>query len=240
MTNSRFQQGVFNTGFIAEEFPTGFKGAHLSDETKLRMYSIAVAFEFTKSARNKTISGQVELPLRANFENTSYRDLSVFDEGEWINFKLEQTAEGFAVSNEKQTIKLDGTINLVTKLFDGFVDGVQMIVQVAQEGGICQVKYSGCELKLKLVPSRLVQLVDLMPVKQAPDMSKYLLSPMPGLLVSIAVSEGQSIKAGQELAVVEAMKMENVMKAEQDGIVSKVHANIGESLTVDQILIEFE
>jgi propionyl-CoA carboxylase alpha chain len=63
---------------------------------------------------------------------------------------------------------------------------------------------------------------------------------MPGLLVSIAVSEGQSIKAGQELAVVEAMKMENVMKAEQDGVVSKVHANIGESLTVDQILIEFE
>lgn len=240
MTNSRFQQGVFNTGFIAEEFPTGFKGTQLSDETKLRMYSIAVAFEFTKLARNKTISGQVELPFRANFENTSYRDLSVFDEGEWINFKLEQTAEGFAVSNEKRTIKLDGTFNLVTKLFEGFVDGVQMIVQVEQEGGICQVKYNGCELKLKLVPSRLAQLVDLMPVKQAPDMSKYLLSPMPGLLVSIAVSEGQNIKAGQELAVVEAMKMENVMKAEQDGVVSKVHANIGESLTVDQILIEFE
>ena len=240
MTNSRFQQGVFNTGFIAEEFPTGFKGTQLSDEKKLRMYSIAVAFEFTKLARNKTISGQVELPLRANFENTSYRDLSVFDEGEWINFKLEQTAEGFAVSNEKRTVRLDGTFNLVTKLFDGFVDGVQMIVQVEQEGGICQVKYNGCELKLKLVPSRLAQLVDLMPVKQAPDMSKYLLSPMPGLLVSIAVSEGQNIKAGQELAVVEAMKMENVMKAEQDGVVSKVHANIGESLTVDQILIEFE
>ena len=240
MTNSRFQQGVFNTGFIAEEFPTGFKGTQLSDETKFRMYSIAVAFEFTKLARNKTISGQVELPFRANFENTSYRDLSVFDEGEWINFKLEQTAEGFAVSNEKRTIKLDGTFNLVTKLFEGFVDGVQMIVQVEQEGGICQVKYNGCELKLKLVPSRLAQLVDLMPVKQAPDMSKYLLSPMPGLLVSIAVSEGQNIKAGQELAVVEAMKMENVMKAEQDGVVSKVHANIGESLTVDQILIEFE
>ena len=240
MTNSRFQQGVFNTGFIAEEFPTGFKGTQLSDETKFRMYSIAVAFEFTQLARNKTISGQVELPLRANFENTSYRDLSVFDEGEWINFKLEQTAEGFAVSNEKRTIKLDGTFNLVTKLFEGFVDGVQMIVQVEQGGGICQVKYNGCELKLKLVPSRLAQLVDLMPVKQAPDMSKYLLSPMPGLLVSIAVSEGQNIKAGQELAVVEAMKMENVMKAEQDGVVSKVHANIGESLTVDQILIEFE
>ena len=240
MTNSRFQQGVFNTGFIAEEFPTGFKGTQLSDETKFRMYSIAVAFEFTKLARNKTISGQVELPFRANFENTSYRDLSVFNEGEWINFKLEQTAEGFAVSNEKRTIKLDGTFNLVTKLFEGFVDGVQMIVQVEQEGGICQVKYNGCELKLKLVPSRLAQLVDLMPVKQAPDMSKYLLSPMPGLLVSIAVSEGQNIKAGQELAVVEAMKMENVMKAEQDGVVSKVHANIGESLTVDQILIEFE
>jgi propionyl-CoA carboxylase alpha chain len=240
MTNPRFQQGEFNTGFIAEEFPTGFKGTQLSNEIKVSMYSIAVAFEFTKLLRNKTISGQVELPLRANFENTNYIYLSVFDEGVWINFKLEQTAEGFTVSNEKRTIRLDGTFNLVTKLFDGFVDGVQMIVQVEQEGGTCQVKYNGCELKLKLVPSRLAQLVDLMPVKQTPDMSRYLLSPMPGLLVSIAVSEGQSIKAGQELAVVEAMKMENVMKAEQDGIVSKVHANIGESLTVDQILIEFE
>ena len=240
MTNPRFQQGEFNTGFIAEEFPTGFKGTQLSNEIKVSMYSIAVAFEFTKLLRNKTISGQVELPLRANFENTNYIYLSVFDEGVWINFKLEQTAEGFTVSNEKRTIRLDGTFNLVTKLFDGFVDGLQMIVQVEQEGGTCQVKYNGCELKLKLVPSRLAQLVDLMPVKQAPDMSRYLLSPMPGLLVSIAVSEGQSIKAGQELAVVEAMKMENVMKAEQDGIVSKVHANIGESLTVDQILIEFE
>lgn len=240
MTNPRFQQGEFNTGFIAEEFPTGFKGTQLSNEIKMSLYSIAVAFEFTKLLRNKTISGRVELPLRANFENTNYIYLSVFDEGVWINFKLEQTTEGFSVSNEKRTIRLDGTFNLVTKLFDGFVDGVQMIVQVEQEGGTCQVKYNGCELQLKLVPSRLAQLVDLMPVKQAPDMSRYLLSPMPGLLVSIAVSEGQSIKAGQELAVVEAMKMENVMKAEQDGIVSKVHANIGESLTVDQILIEFE
>ena len=240
MTNPRFQQGEFNTGFIAEEFPTGFKGTQLSNEIKMSLYSIAVAFEFTKLTRNKTISGRVELPLRANFENTNYIYLSVFDEGVWINFKLEQTTEGFSVSNEKRTIRLDGTFNLVTKLFDGFVDGVQMIVQVEQEGGTCQVKYNGCELQLKLVPSRLAQLVDLMPVKQTPDMSRYLLSPMPGLLVSIAVSEGQSIKAGQELAVVEAMKMENVMKAEQDGIVSKVHANIGESLTVDQILIEFE
>lgn len=240
MTNPRFQQGEFNTGFIAEEFPTGFKGTQLSNEIKMSLYSIAVAFEFTKLLRNRTISGRVELPLRANFENTNYIYLSVFDEGVWINFKLEQTTEGFSVSNEKRTIRLDGTFNLVTKLFDGFVDGVQMIVQVEQEGGTCQVKYNGCELQLKLVPSRLAQLVDLMPVKQAPDMSRYLLSPMPGLLVSIAVSEGQSIKAGQELAVVEAMKMENVMKAEQDGIVSKVHANIGESLTVDQILIEFE
>ncbi len=240
MTNPRFQQGEFNTGFIAEEFPTGFKGTQLSNEIKMSLYSIAVAFEFTKLTRNKTISGRVELPLRANFEKTNYIYLSVFDEGVWINFKLEQTTEGFSVSNEKRTIRLDGTFNLVTKLFDGFVDGVQMIVQVEQEGGTCQVKYNGCELQLKLVPSRLAQLVDLMPVKQAPDMSRYLLSPMPGLLVSIAVSEGQSIKAGQELAVVEAMKMENVMKAEQDGIVSKVHANIGESLTVDQILIEFE
>jgi propionyl-CoA carboxylase alpha chain len=83
-------------------------------------------------------------------------------------------------------------------------------------------------------------LLELMPVKQAPDMSRFLLSPMPGLLVSVAVVKGEAIKVGQELAIVEAMKMENVMRAERDSVVAKVHAVAGASLAVDQPIIEFE
>ena len=87
---------------------------------------------------------------------------------------------------------------------------------------------------------RASELLDRMPKKQAVDVSKFLLSPMPGLLVSLAVSEGEAVKTGQELAVVEAMKMENVLRAEKDGTVAKIHATAGASLTVDQQIIEFE
>jgi propionyl-CoA carboxylase alpha chain len=83
-------------------------------------------------------------------------------------------------------------------------------------------------------------MLDQMPVKEAADMSKFVLSPMPGLLVSVAVAEGEAVKAGQEVAVVEAMKMENVLRAERDGVVSKVHAATGASLVVDQPIVEFE
>ena len=83
-------------------------------------------------------------------------------------------------------------------------------------------------------------LAEQMPVKEPPDLSRFLLSPMPGLLMSLAVEEGQAVKAGQELAVVEAMKMENILRAARDGKVAKVHAGPGESLAVDQAILEFD
>jgi propionyl-CoA carboxylase alpha chain len=86
---------------------------------------------------------------------------------------------------------------------------------------------------------RVAQLFALMPVKQAPDLSRFLLSPMPGLLIRVAVAEGQEVKAGEELCVVEAMKMENVLRAERDGRVAKLHAAPGDSLAVDQVILEF-
>ena len=87
---------------------------------------------------------------------------------------------------------------------------------------------------------RIAALQALMPVKEAPDLSKFLLSPMPGLLVSVAVDTGENVQAGDELAVVEAMKMENVLRAERDGVVSAVKASAGDSLAVDQVILEFE
>ena len=240
MANPRFQKGKFNTGFIAEEFPSGFNGAELSEEIKDRMYSIAVVFAYNSDLRNKTISGQINLARRAGFKESEPFCVSIFDKNAWINLRLEQTGDSYTVTNEKKASTVRGSCRLGAKQFEGTVDDVNMMVQVIQSGGSCRLKYNGCDLNLKLVPSRLSELVDLMPVKVAPDMSKYLLSPMPGLLVSIAVSEGEQVKAGQELAVVEAMKMENVMKAEQNGVVLKIHANAGESLAVDQAIIEFE
>ena len=240
MANPRFQKGKFNTGFIAEEFPSGFRGTELSEEIKHRMYSIAAVFAYNRDLRNKTISGQINLARRAGFKETTSFCVSIFKENQRINLRLEQTDDAYIVSHEKGTSRVRGSCNLGAKRFEGFVDDIGMTVQVEQSGSRCRLKYNGCELNVTLVPSRFSDLVELMPVKLAPDMSKYLLSPMPGLLISIAVTEGEHVKAGQELAVVEAMKMENVMKAQQEGIVLKVHASAGDTLAVDQAIIEFE
>ena len=102
-----------------------------------------------------------------------------------------------------------------------------------------RLHHSGAQAMVKVLTPNAARLDALMPVKAPPDMSKFLLSPMPGLLVSLAVSEGQEIKAGEVLAVVEAMKMENILRASQDGTVAKIHAAPGSSLAVDQKIVEF-
>ena len=125
-------------------------------------------------------------------------------------------------------------------LFRGTVEGVPVTVQVDRRGPAWCLSHGGAEVEALVLQPRIAALADLMPVKEPPDLSKFLLSPMPGLLVSVAVEPGQDIKAGEALAVVEAMKMENVLRAERDGVVSAVHAAAGDSLAVDQAILEFE
>jgi propionyl-CoA carboxylase alpha chain len=103
-----------------------------------------------------------------------------------------------------------------------------------------RLSHGGSQADIKVLTPYAAELDALMPVKEPPDLSKYLLSPMPGLLVSVAVAAGQEVRAGEELAVVEAMKMENILRAERDGIVAAVHAKSGDSLAVDQKILEFE
>jgi len=115
----------------------------------------------------------------------------------------------------------------------------QVVVQIDRHGIGYRLFHSGSRADAVVLSPRAAELAALMPVKTAPDMSKYLLSPMPGLLVSVAVTEGQDVKAGEVLAVVEAMKMENILRAERDGKIGKLHAEPGESLAVDQKIVEF-
>ena len=119
-------------------------------------------------------------------------------------------------------------------------DQQQVCVQVERAGAGYRLFYRGLELNALVVRPRTAELQGLMPEKIPADMSKFLLSPMPGLLVRLAVKEGDQVKAGEELAVVEAMKMENSLKAAQDGTVTKLSAEQGESLMVDQVILEFE
>jgi propionyl-CoA carboxylase alpha chain len=125
-------------------------------------------------------------------------------------------------------------------LFSGTINGEAVYVQVEREEQTFRLFHAGSQADVRVVTPRVAELMQHMPVKEAPDMSGFLLSPMPGLLVSLAVSEGQSVHAGEELAVIEAMKMENTLLAERDCVVSKLNYQPGDSLAVDDPIMEFE
>jgi len=152
---------------------------------------------------------------------------------------LVETASGTAVIDGKRSCEIVSNWQLDQVLFSGRIDGRLVTMQVERDGIGYHMSYAGAQLKVQVLLPRAATLAELMIEKTPPDMSKYLLSPMPGLLVSLAVKEGQEVKAGQELAVVEAMKMENLLRAERDGKVVTLRAKPGDSLAVDQIIMEF-
>jgi propionyl-CoA carboxylase alpha chain len=122
----------------------------------------------------------------------------------------------------------------------GTVNGAPFSAQIERLTLAYRVTHHGAQVEVRVLSPRAAELYALMPFKAPPDLSKYLLSPMPGLLVDVAVQPGQAVRAGERLAVIEAMKMENILLAVRDGVVAKVLANKGESLAVDQVIMEFE
>ncbi|MEK6249611.1 MAG: biotin/lipoyl-binding protein, partial [Planctomycetales bacterium] len=125
-------------------------------------------------------------------------------------------------------------------IFSGTIDGRQVFIQVLRENQTYRLLHDGSQVDVQIVTPRVAEFLKYMPEKPEPDLSNFLLSPMPGLLVSLAVKEGDVINAGQELAVLEAMKMENTLLAERDGVVARIHYEPGANLAVDEIIMEFE
>jgi propionyl-CoA carboxylase alpha chain len=125
-------------------------------------------------------------------------------------------------------------------LFEGTINGEKIYVQVQRKQQTYRLLHSGSQADVKILTPRAAELLQYMPVKAPPDMSRYLLSPMPGLLVSLAVNEGDAVNAGDELAVVEAMKMENTLHAERDGTVASINYKTGASLAVGDKIMELE
>jgi propionyl-CoA carboxylase alpha chain len=148
-------------------------------------------------------------------------------------------APGRAILADGREIVVESDWRVGDILFRGVVDGHAMNVQVDTNGIGFTLFHAGASVKASVLTPRVAELAKLMPVKKPADTSRFLLSPMPGLLKGIAVKAGQEVKAGEELCVVEAMKMENILRAERDGIVGKLHAAIGDSLAVDQKILEF-
>jgi propionyl-CoA carboxylase alpha chain len=231
----RFVDGRLSTNFIAEEFPDGFHGARLDEEHRRQVIAVAAMIHHRYQARDQQISGRLHPPKPA-----SGGDWVVMIDREPTPVTIVETAGGYAVINGEASHELIGDWRIGEPLYQGRINGQPISVQIDRKGVGYKLTYAGAEIVAQVFSPRAAELARLMPVKAPPDMSRFLLSPMPGLLVSVAAAIGQEVKAGQELAVVEAMKMENLLRAERDGKVAKLHAQPGDSLAVDQPILEFE
>ena len=242
-----FVSGNFNTGFIAHHYANGFRAEDVPHNDANFLVALA-AFVRRKSRERATgISGQ--LPGYGVKVGSSYTVIAMSATGQHRYHSVhvdEFTGEtGYAsVQVGEQRYKITSTSRLNDVVIKGECNGEPFTAQVergsAKNPLALVVQHNGTKLEAMVVSPRMAELHKLMPFKAAPDMSKYVLSPMPGLLVDVAVQPGQKVQAGERVAVIEAMKMENVLFAAADGVVAKVLANKGESLSVDQAIVEFE
>ena len=235
MQHPRFQAGKFTTAFIGEEYPKGFNASDVPHDDPALLLSVAAFVHRRYTDCAAKVTGQ--LP---GHELRVGDDWVVIRNGEQHMVTVLPAEGGYDIAYKGETLKIRSNWNLGEPLFNGTVNGEPFTMQVERHKMVYRLFHWGTQADLTVLRARAAELLALMPEKQAPDMSKFLLSPMPGLLREIAVKVGQEVKAGEKLAVIEAMKMENILKAEQDGKVKKVSAAAGESLSVDQIIIEFE
>ncbi len=235
MQHPRFVSGNFNTGFIAEEYPKGFDASMVPHDDPALFICAAAALHRRFEDRDAQISGQMP-----GHERVVGDDYTVIRGDERTLVRVLPVSGGYDVQLDGETFSVRSDWRFGEVLMHGNLNGKPFTMQVERVGLRYRLWHNGTQATLLVMSARWAELQALMPVKLPPDLSKFLLSPMPGLLREIAVIEGQEIKAGEKLAVIEAMKMENVLKAEQDGKVARIVARPGASLAVDEVIVEFE
>ncbi len=235
MQHPRFVSGNFNTGFIADEYPKGFDASMVPHDDPALFIAVAAALHRSFEDRDSQISGQMP-----GHERVVGDDYTVIRGDERNVVEVLPANGGYDVKLAGETFALRTDWQFGEVLMNGSLNGKPFTVQVARTGLRYRLSHNGTQAVLLVMSARWAELQSLMPTKLPPDLSRFLLSPMPGLLREIAVSVGQEVKAGEKLAVIEAMKMENVLKAEQDGTVKKIVATAGASLAVDEVIVEFE
>ena len=236
MNKKRFVDGKLTTNFITEEYPDGFSDKDLPADDPVPLIAVAALIHRAYSARAGQISGSLK-----GHEIRLSNDWVVDIAGNQRSVEISDAncASG-SVQVGRRKIKVESDWTFGEPLFTGTVDGDSVCIQVDRNGIGYRLSHNGAQVEATVYTARDAELAKLMPHKIPPDMSRFLLSPMPGLLVSVEVSVGQEVKAGETLAIVEAMKMENVLKAERDGTVKVVPEKAGASLAVDQVIMEFE
>ncbi len=239
MQHPRFISGDFNTGFIAEEFPHGFRASDVKAADPKLMDALATAVHRRYLDRAAGIYGQLEgheVKIPTEFVVASGEPGKM----NYVPSSVHETAHGYEVTVDGTVYKIDSDWNPGQIIYKANVNGRQIAAQVERLGLFYRLQFDGVRIDSLVLTPQAAEMQKLMPFKEPPDMSKFLLSPMPGLLVDVAVTVGQKVEAGQRLAAIEAMKMENVLVATQDGVVAEVMAAKGESLAVDQEILRFE
>ena len=235
MVHPRFIAGDLSTNFIADEFPDGFNADLVAQADPAIALVVLGAVNQLEEERASLLSNQL-----TGHEHVANRDwvLVVGDQHSTVSVDL--TESGYLVSLDNSDYQVETNWSLGEPLFKATVNDKDISVQVESGAKGYKLFYQGAEINAQVLSPKATMLSAHMIFKAPADTSKFLLSPMPGLLVKMAVQEGQEIKEGEELAVVEAMKMENSLRAVQDGIVAKISAIEGDSLMVDEIILEFE
>jgi propionyl-CoA carboxylase alpha chain len=235
MDHPRFVSGNITTAFIAEEYPEGFAGVTPDAGTLRLLAAVAAHMKILKEERAASISGAMP-----NHTRRVEPDWVVFLGREAFPVHVDETDFGTEVTfADNGTVRVNSAWTLGDRLFKGTVDGLPMIVKVDFVRGGARLRYRGADLKAVVRTPRQAELFALMPEKLPPDTSRLLLCPMPGLVVRIDVEVGQEVQEGQALCTIEAMKMENILRAERKGVVAKVNAKAGDSLAVDAVIMEF-
>jgi propionyl-CoA carboxylase alpha chain len=239
MQHPRFISGDFNTGFIAEEFPHGFRASDVKPADLGLMDALATAVHRRYLERATGIYGQLE------GHEMKIPDSFVVASGEagkmdYVTTTITATASGYKVIVKNKTYDIQTEWNPGQIIYSAVINGQEIAAQVERTNLFYRIQFDGVRVDSLVLTPNGAEMQKLMPFKEPPDMSKFLLSPMPGLLVDVAVTVGQKVEAGQRLAAIEAMKMENVLLATQDGVIAELMAAKGESLAVDQEILRFE
>jgi propionyl-CoA carboxylase alpha chain len=234
MQHPRWRAGNLSTAFIAEEFPHGFERSAPEGAVARTIAGVAAAIDHILGERKRRISGQLDRAV------TRERRRAIWLGGEELQADVAHDGNAITVLFE------DGNRHVLSSdwapgvpVWDGTVDGAHIAVHVRMVPNGFELAYRGFEVKAFVYTEREANYARLMPAKKLSGSEKSVRCPMPGLVVSIAVAEGQEVKAGETLAVVEAMKMENILRAERDGIIKKIPVKPGDSVAVDAVIMEF-
>jgi propionyl-CoA carboxylase alpha chain len=231
----KFISGKMTTAFIEEEYPDGFDGVTLPDAVCVRIAAACAAMNRVAEIRRSRISGRMDNHERHVGEEWAVR---LQDHAHQAQISSDKTGSNVTIG--EQILRVEGDWTPGDPLARLMVDGTPLVLKIGKISGGFRVRYRGADLKVHVRTPRQAELADLMPEKVPADTSKFLLCPMPGLIVKVDVAAGDEVQEGQALCTVEAMKMENILRAERKGVVKKVNAAGGDSLAVDDVIMEFE